>query len=646
MALLDPNLYSNDVLVVGDGNFSFTVCLASALSQTSVKIIATSLDSHAALANNRFAVENVDKLLAFENVEILHEVDATDLARTFGSRIFDRVIFNFPHVGGKSNIDKSRELLKYFFASAAKHVEPYKGDICVSLCQGQGGTPLDNPRREIGNTWQVVYQAAKAGLILNAVYPFRRTDYDSYQSAGFRGQLGKGFHTVNGLTHVFVHGVPLETVPDIDCFTANRSNYVKHCYPLKSLSVVPDNPVYIITNKLKSFFSNITVETKTIDFSQLENINNINQQVDKLNVCGSDEVGGKLHQSFRDSNKSLSSQVLQNLQEIGASFVISGTEIDFFLPPSSKNHPISHKMVALHTIMKAATASEVKAELDSILDLFIKEICFNLNGLRREQGCKSASQANSLTRHDLVTSETIQLQSGRQTRFQNLRNAAGAGIECECGKQTVQEKCVFCRLEKQYLGCDISPALCTNNHFQPSTQTELYHEERLILSCGVLDANGFSPKRSSDNNRLAWLMEVNLDNIAMALCGITDVRLLWTEDERFKKQISNLQVNGLQDLKQFVPFSLFPPTYIHDISFWVTEQMMEQQFFQDIYETTQGCVCDVQFIERYHDTKQDRVSYNYRMVYSSCDRPLTHLQTVKMQNLLRRKLLNCDFQLK
>lgn len=163
MALLDPESYSNNVLVVGDGNFSFAVCLATALSETLVKITATSLDSRTALANNDFAVENLDKLSAFENVEILHEVDARDLTRKFGSKIFDRVIFNFPHVGGKSNIGKSRELLERFFASAARHVEPYKGDICVSLCQGQGGTPLDNPRRELGNTWQVVYQAAKAG---------------------------------------------------------------------------------------------------------------------------------------------------------------------------------------------------------------------------------------------------------------------------------------------------------------------------------------------------------------------------------------------------------------------------------------------------------------------------------------------------
>lgn len=74
--------------------------------------------------------------------------------------------------------------------------------------------------------------------------------------------------------------------------------------------------------------------------------------------------------------------------------------------------------------------------------------------------------------------------------------------------------------------------------------------------------------------------------------------------------------------------------------------MTEQQFFQDIYEVTQGSVCDVWFVERYHDTEQDKVSYNYRMMYSSCDRSLSHIETVKMQNLLRRKLLNCDFPLK
>ena len=35
----------------------------------------------------------------------------------------------------------------------------------------------------------------------------------------------------------------------------------------------------------------------------------------------------------------------------------------------------------------------------------------------------------------------------------------------------------------------------------------------------------------------------------------------------------------------------------------------------------------------------------YHMVYSSCHWPLSHIQRVQMQNLLRRKLLNCEFLL-
>ena len=62
----------------------------------------------------------------------------------------------------------------------------------------------------------LLFLSKNVGLILNAVYPFRSIDYTSYRSAGFRGQLGKDFHTINGLTHVFVPGVPLETVPDLE----------------------------------------------------------------------------------------------------------------------------------------------------------------------------------------------------------------------------------------------------------------------------------------------------------------------------------------------------------------------------------------------------------------------------------------------
>ena len=106
------------------------------------------------------------------------------------------------------------------------------------------------------------------------------------------------------------------------------------------------------------------------------------------------------------------------------------------------------------------------------------------------------------------------------------------------------------------------------------------------------------------------------------------------------------QANDRSSLGTFTPFSLYAPSYTHDISFWLTKVATEKDFFEAIFKTTQDCVVNVIFRERYHDKEQDLVSYNYRMVYSRCDGPLTHLQAVEMQNLLRRYLISRGFGLK
>ena len=141
IALLDLKLYSENLLIFGDGNFSFTLFLASALSCASVKIIATSLHSRSQLANNDFTVENIAKLSEFGNVETLHEVDATNLSKTFGSRVFDRIIFNFPHLGEKSNIGKSRKFLELFFSQVRRNTwNRAKGNMCEPLPGARGHT--------------------------------------------------------------------------------------------------------------------------------------------------------------------------------------------------------------------------------------------------------------------------------------------------------------------------------------------------------------------------------------------------------------------------------------------------------------------------------------------------------------------------
>ena len=101
----------------------------------------------------------------------------------------------------------------------------------------------------------------------------------------------------------------------------------------------------------------------------------------------------------------------------------------------------------------------------------------------------------------------------------------------------------FCRLESHYLGCDIAPQVSLNDLFQPSSQIKLYHKERLLPSCGVLDSN------KSSQVCFGWLTEVNIDSLIMALCGISDIRRI--------NGLKNLQFTGLEvRLLVYCPFLL------------------------------------------------------------------------------------------
>ena len=161
---LRSTLSKHNVLVVGDGNFSFSLSLAKFRDEFKLNshLVLTSFDSKEILERHEVTKNNLECLQRFENVEILHNIDATKLSEYFSNRKFERIIFNFPHTGGKSNIKKCRKLLEDFFTSGVQHIESY-GDICITLCKGQGGTPIDEPKRTYGNSWQIVNNAAKAG---------------------------------------------------------------------------------------------------------------------------------------------------------------------------------------------------------------------------------------------------------------------------------------------------------------------------------------------------------------------------------------------------------------------------------------------------------------------------------------------------
>ncbi|WOL19435.1 heavy metal-associated isoprenylated plant protein 41 [Canna indica] len=165
----------HQILLVGEGDFSFSLALANAFGSAS-NIVATSLDSYDALLRKyhkaKLNLESLSKLGA----TTLHGVNAKTmkLHTDLKMRRFDRIIFNFPHAGFRGKeahmhvINLHQSLVMGFFKNACHMLRPY-GEVHVSHKTG-------DPFRK----WNLEELASKCSLLLVECADFRKEDYPGY----------------------------------------------------------------------------------------------------------------------------------------------------------------------------------------------------------------------------------------------------------------------------------------------------------------------------------------------------------------------------------------------------------------------------------------------------------------------------------
>eukprot|EP00158_Paraphelidium_tribonemae_P009535 Partr_v1_DN28893_c0_g1_i1_m34212 putative Phenylalanyl-trna synthetase len=174
----------------------------------------------------------------------------------------------------------------------------------------------------------------------------------------------------------------------------------------------------------------------------------------------------------------------------------------------------------------------------------------------------------------------------------------------------------------------------------PSWELEILYRNKWleVAGCGIIQQQILDEAGRGD--RVGWAFGLGLERIAMVLFDIPDIRLFWSQDERFLRQFdSNALMN--ENIK-FKPISKYPAVY-KDISFWLPESdsgFHQNHLFEVIRGVAGDLVEDVQLVDEFTHPKTKRMSKCFRVLYRSVDRTLTNLAVNELQDSVLKAVVS------
>ncbi len=141
-----------------------------------------------------------------------------------------------------------------------------------------------------------------------------------------------------------------------------------------------------------------------------------------------------------------------------------------------------------------------------------------------------------------------------------------------------------------------------------------------VLGSGVVKGSVLEKFGIDSSIWTGWAFGQGIERLAMVSMELPDIRLLWSEDERVKKQ--------LKLGNKFKEVSKFPPI-VRDISFVVNKDFIPNNYFDSIRDAGGDLVETVELLDKYENAKkfgEDKISYTFRITYRHLDKTLTNAE--------------------
>ncbi len=161
----------------------------------------------------------------------------------------------------------------------------------------------------------------------------------------------------------------------------------------------------------------------------------------------------------------------------------------------------------------------------------------------------------------------------------------------------------------------------------PSIEMEVQISKRWIevLGAGVVRAQVLENLGVNSKEYNGWAFGFGLERLAIISMDLPDIRLLWSQDERVKKQLK--LGNKYKEVSKFPPIT-------RDISFIVNKSFVPNDYFDLIRDLGGDLVEEVRLLDKYSNAEKfgsDKLSYTYRIIYRKNDRTLLSGEVDKIQ---------------